>query len=57
MESKGTVIDLQMEGQGRGKLMLIVDFEKKTVSILEILPHTGNPIIVVEVQDYTKVGR
>ena len=54
MEQKGTVIQLNTQGPNGGSLVLIVDFELKTASLIEVTK-SGN-IVVREVQDYRRLG-
>jgi hypothetical protein len=56
MEQKGTVIQLNIQGPNGGTLILVVDFELKTASLIEVNPRSGNKLFVLEVQDYKKIG-
>jgi hypothetical protein len=59
MEKKGDVIQLNVQGPAGGILFLVVDYENKTVSLIQILPDAipaGFKITVMEVQSYTRAG-
>ena len=51
------VTELRITGLNGESLILITDFSTKSVSLVEVNPkNVGNPIRILEVQDYTKRG-
>jgi hypothetical protein len=57
MAAEGQTFQLDTEGAYGGIPFVIVDYERKTVSLVEVLPQqTSDPIGVWEVQDYTVPG-
>lgn len=56
MEQKGTVIQLNIPGPNGGTLVLVVDFDLKSASLIEVNPRSGNRLFVLETQDYRKIG-
>jgi hypothetical protein len=54
MEQSGTTILLNIKGQRGTEMVLVVDYETKTASLLTV--NEGGVIYVKEVKDYTKKG-
>ena len=60
MEQKGATIQLSVSGPNGGTVLVIVDYDVKTISLVEIssmAPQwSGNAIRVLEVQTYSMQG-
>ena len=60
MEQKATTIQLKDPGPHEGTLFVIVDYDARTISLVEIAAkeaeYSGNRIRVLEVQTYTQAG-
>ena len=50
MNKNGEIMQLNLSGPSGGLLVLLADYEKKTVSLIELLP---TAIFVLAVQSYT----
>ena len=53
MDKNGEMMQLNLNGPSGGLLVLLADYEKKKVSLIELLPTT---IIVLAVQSYNPSG-
>ena len=58
MEKHAETIRLDGPGPNGGTALVIIDYDNKTVSYVEILAKNpnGRKVFVWEVQDYTKIG-
>jgi hypothetical protein len=56
MAAEGQTIALNTQGPNGGVAFMIVDYERKIVSFVEIFPRDPDQIAVLNVQDYTVPG-
>jgi hypothetical protein len=57
MAQEGQILQLNTQGPNEGIPFVIVDYERKTISYVELHPQNVNDQITVwDVQDYTVTG-
>ena len=54
MEQKGTVTLLNIQGPNGGTLILVVDFDLKLASLIEVNPKSVDKLHLLSTQDYRK---